>query len=386
MTAKKFSTILAAAEKAAEPTILATQEAHAAALERQRNADPDLEAAEDRLADIEGSWRRGEDEYNTTQHSEAVSAVKRAELRKAGAKRAIGDAQRRLLSTDVRLASALTGALGIVLPGVTIVPTFVVPKDAAKASDLPVCLIVQSKETELRKNGTVAGHVEVVYFRDNIHRPLDAREVERACDRLGLHVDAQGFVSSTENRDTLRLVVNSAHESDPVLAKVGRPEVLTGKVAHALADAVRYGTSTVAHRGDDNLWASSHLEVLPMDSTIVAEEVTEDGRRTLTVRGTLGVRLLKNCDPLAALDGVLTELDRGRFVSGLGMLTSVRLLPAGEVETEASKVAQQIARAGGERLDASRLGFEALDHNAYTFEAVLSSRTDPANVTTGKAA
>lgn len=249
--------------------------------------------AKDQRQGIETSWRNGAEEFCADDLVRARAEEERAVALFAAAERAVKRARRNLVNDDTTLAQALSV---VVTKAVGLEPVVTPRAPQEPPRTLPALYIVQDQSGEFDfTSGAVSGNVTLLLFRNDIHRSLDAGEIERvadrATDRTYIRATPQASMSADGiTTDEVTVEVKVAFPKVPLIASAPADMTLrtyagglAGQVSMASqrhdapAVGVHVGTS-----GDASRTRSSVIGKV-IDSRTLASEVDAQGIRTTTV-------------------------------------------------------------------------------------------------------
>jgi hypothetical protein len=264
----------------------------------------------------------------------AEAALRLTERRMSESAAAVAAASRALVNSETDLAEALVPFVADVVgltPGVqAFVPLSPLPA--------PSVLLVQRTASRLDpRSGTLSGEVEVLLFREQFHRDLDAAAFERHAERHGgPQVNARPYGATEQDGtlvETVRLVVAGAFPRVPVVA----PGHETSGLHNLAADLVQGVTS--------------RLDRVALDtSRAVVSDSVSGGTRTVAVEvAVLGFPTTTGSSSVTfygdtvrndrSLDEIRDEIERAalaledKAVGGLGRVASVTVKGAALVES-----------------------------------------------------
>jgi hypothetical protein len=288
--------------------------AHVKATSERTAAAADVQRVE--RAVFEGTPPVTEDDYET-----AIRRERFTNLAMKGTAQRLAAAERAVLSTDTSLAEAVVPFVESVLPGVT--PVAVPFRPTTPPTTLPAAVITQSKPSRHdRRSGSLAGEVEVRYFRTRQHREIEAGDFEREAEQRAHAVSLTSATGYSESANDLYVDVIR-------LAVLGcLPDLPEVSISDALAVGQELGDEVAFRVRQATTYKVDHLPLTASDtglrtgvqatasSPAVLSDVREGDVRRLTVEVVVTVSS-HSTDPVA------------RAVNGL---SGARLPKAGKIE------------------------------------------------------
>jgi hypothetical protein len=301
---------------------------YAQRVEEQEQAERDAESLRDRLS-------AGDDSVSADELSRADREVERTALLAKAAKRQMATAERRQ-SFEPDLAQMLAPTLSEAL-GVPVHVCEKLPSELPDSDSLPVAYVRQPKASQRDViEGTVAGAVEVAFYRTKLHREarVDGIEAKLAqaqtfarVDSLGEYVESGDVVS-----DRVKIDVRSAFLSEPVLgepqawrvnrfAQTVAAEAAQDRFLSRAEAGVRMGGS-----GDASALLASIRGYVEGYRLVNVHEGS--GKRTTEVEVTFGVRAVGpragdwTGEALTSQAREAVEKQAGRAAAGLGRVES----------------------------------------------------------------
>jgi hypothetical protein len=316
-------------------------------VEEQEQAEREAESLRNRLS-------AGDDSVTAEELNRADREVERTALLAKAAKREMQRAERtKPFAPDLAemLAPSLSEALGV---PVHVCETF--PSELPDSDSLPVAYVRQPKASKHDAiEGTVAGEVEVAFYRTKLHREVrtDAMEAKLAhaqafarVDNLGEYAESGDVVS-----DRVHVEVGSAFLAEPAL---GEPQSWrVGRFAQTVASEAaqdRFLSRTEAGvRTDGSGDASALLSSIRgyVDSHRLANVQEANGKRTTEVEvsftvGAVGPRAGDwTGEALTSQAREAVEKQAGRAAAGLGRIESATVT---SIDMEARRARKVVAR------------------------------------------
>jgi len=323
---------LAAAQSSREAFVTAQ---HLAA-ERQ-SAHDTAELAE---AEMASQFSQGNDSATASDYATALANVTRTELLHNAAQAAEKAAESAVVSTDVTLATLALPWVQSALKGVEVKASFYVPKTSP---DKPIAYVIQRQPTKDLGGGSVAGKVEVRYFRPDLYRAIDAGDVQDAAERAhctimatssGQHFADMPVTTFTQNYgadmkvDSVQIDIRRGQSPVPYIKADPTSAMASSHVAHTFAAdlAAHCKASTDGPvRAVSGEYVGAAVTVKPLSGKVTGMKVDEAGVRATTVQLNLsyhreGVRTVNVEKHLKAL---LTDW-QGSFVPSFGTVLSIK--------------------------------------------------------------
>lgn len=304
----------------------ASKQAFAAAQELAITRQSDLDNAELASAEMEGQFNQGDASATASDWSIVQAEVTRSEMLSNAAQAAEKRAGNAVINTDVTLALLVQPFVQSALKGVEVIPSFYVPKTSP---DKAVAYVIQRVPTGNLGGGSVAGKVEVRYFRPDLYRAIDPGDIQSAAKQAHCEVMAasSGHQPYGDNMklDVVQIDVKRGQTPVPLIPTDPTSGMATSRVAHAfgadLAVACK-STTDPAVTATSGVYRGVSLAVTPTSGK-VTNDVDDDGVRTSQVHLELtyqrqGTRMVNVQTHLNAL---LTDWE-GSFVSDFGTVTS----------------------------------------------------------------
>lgn len=378
--ATQFNSFIDHAEATALPLVHATHTNLTAARELVSSLEIEADEAATRVTDIEASFRRMSDDFTAADHGLAESESVRARLRLEGATADLAKAQTELRYADTRAAGVIASVLRKALPAVSTRATYVRPTEAPQSQELPFLVVVQTAPTTASPSGVLTGEVEVIYFRSNIHRPLQKDAIQEAAYNLGFRVEPLGNVHSDAGGDTLKIRVTHAHDSTPEIPQIQNHHLgaIGKRFASNLAASVCYEKQGIKIDRETGAYVSSHVSVLPDQAQVLDEHIASDGTRTLTIESVVLLQIKKptNGRPVSEeIDRLISEGAGGAFMPGLGVISSLSRVTESSEDHDDGTVRRKLAKVNIDDLptNAAVLGFENAEQ--IVLRATVVSRT-----------
>lgn len=260
----------------------------------------------------------------------AVAAVSLTEGHKRDSAAKLTQAARRRINTSTDLGEALVTFVAEVV-GVT--PT-VQPFTPTSPLPVPSLVIVQRKSAQLWRSGALSGEVEVRFYRERLHREMNAGAFQRHAERhRGLTVTAAhslgAEVDGVRVVETVRLVVSGVFPELPAIT----PGSEENGLHHLRADVTQEVGARSSYRHDGPLSGadSGHRQGISAEGqTSVASDTTTGDTRTMVVDATFTGHPVRS-GTTWSLDRIREEIERaallldGRAVQGLGRVREVQL-------------------------------------------------------------
>jgi hypothetical protein len=317
----------------------ASREAFAAAQDLAAERQSAHDTAELASAEMESQFSQGNDSATASDYATALAEVTRTELLHNAAQAAEKAAETGVISTDVTLAHLAQPWVQSALKGVEVKATFYTPKTSP---DKPVAYVIQSKPTEDLRGGSVAGKVEVRYYRPDLYRAVDAGDIQDAAERAhctvmatssGRHFADMPVATFTQNYgadmkvDTVMIDIKRGQSPTPLIKDDPTSTLASSNVSHAFAADLAASCQAPTDgpvRGINREFVGSAITAKALAGKITGMEVDDAGVRTTTVKLDLtyhreGVRVV-NVD--THLKELLTDW-KGSFVTSFGMVSSI---------------------------------------------------------------
>lgn len=309
-----------------------SQDAYAEAKVLYREREQALASADDNVARIHSFWNKGDDTFRADDMVQAKATVDRAKALFGASERDVKRTQRALINLDLHLAEAIAEGIEKAV-GVKPILTAIAPSEAP--GDLPVLYLLQPKAASIAESGLVKGEAEIVYFHTQVHRTLDAQQIEVTADRLDQRVQAREVFSEVSDgiiRDSLNLIVHRAYGVVPRIA--GVPTSDTAKsCAHTFAArmserAQRYDgpTQGVSIGNGDSSARRVTVRGEGLDGTVLSTNVSEGIRTTRVNIAFGGVRDRDQGVTYEEIKNHLmnaAEAQVGQVIGNLGRIESV---------------------------------------------------------------
>jgi len=282
---------LAAAKASSE----AFADAQALTIDRQTDHD-NAEMAE---AEMESQFSQGDASATGLDYATALAETLRTEMLSNAAQAAEKRAESAVVNTSVTLAEIALPWVQEALKGVDCRTSFYTPKTSP---DKPVAYVIQRTPTEDLGKGSVAGKIEVRYYRPDLYRAIDAGDIQAAAERAhcrvvaafsGRHfadVPAETFTQTygaDMKVDTVQIKIERGQSPVPLIPTPPTDTIASSNVSHTfgadLAAACRTTTDGPV-RGVDREYVGAAVVVKPTGGKITSMEVSEEGVRTTTVK------------------------------------------------------------------------------------------------------
>ncbi|KQX66451.1 hypothetical protein [Angustibacter sp. Root456] len=320
---------------------------HAQRVEEQERAEREAENLRDRLS-------AGDESVTAEELSRADREVERTALLAKAARRQVQTAERRQSFTPdlaEMLAPTLSEALGV--------PVHVcekLPSELPDSDSLPVAYVHQPKASKADvHDGTVAGAVEVAFYRTKLHREARTDGIEAKLaqaqtfarvDSIGEYVESGAVVS-----DRLRIDVRSGFLAEPVVGSV--PSWRVSRFAQTVAAEAaqdRFISRAEAgvrmgHNGDASATLASIRGYVDSQRLVNVQEAS--GKRTAEVEVTFTIAAVGprrgewSGEALTSQAREAVERQAGRAAAGLGRVESATVVSIG---AEARLARQVVAR------------------------------------------
>lgn len=289
----------------------------------------DYEAAEETLEDVKASVQSLSEKHTPHDLSFAEAAVTCARLRCKGAENKLKADERKVISSDTSLATAVIELLDSAMPETPMYTTFLKAVPVPDASDLPALVAMQTQTAVVDRHGTLSGEVTIRQYRNSTHRILDRDKIEGALVSGGTKVRCSSVTTNDgDNLDTMTVHVEAIAPSVPVLARIDTTRVQT--IGSRLVYELVVPTTGLhdAIRSDGSVSYTRKLKATS-DSRNFTETI-EGTRRTLTVDTSvlweMTGSLSFSVNELVARSAAESV---GRFVPGVGRVVSAEVVDEG---------------------------------------------------------
>ena len=310
--------------------------AQALAIDRQSAHDN----AELHAAEIEGQYSQGVDSVSASDYGVALTEVVRTEMLHDAAQRAEKVAEAGVLSTDVTLSLIAQPWVQQALNGVEVIPSFYVPKTSP---DKPVAYVIQRQATEDLGGGSVAGKVEVRYFRPDLYRAVDAGDIQDAAERAhctvmatssGQHFADMPVATFTQNYgadmkvDTVQIDVQRGQSPIPYIKDDPTSAMASSHVAHTFAADLAAHCQAKTDgpvRGIVHEYVGAAITTKALSGKVIGMEFDDAGVRTTTVQ--LGLSYHREGVRVVNVERHLKELLtdwQSSFVPSFGTVVSIK--------------------------------------------------------------
>jgi len=319
----------------------ASREALAAAQALATNRQADHDNAEMHEAEMEGQFNQGDDSATASDWSHVQAEVTRTEMLHNAAQTAEKRAENAVVNTDVTLSLIAKEWVQEALKGVDVIASFYVPKTSP---DKAVAYVIQRKQTDDLRGGSVAGRVEVRYYRPSLYGALDAGDIQAAAERAHCRVVAASSGSHEYGDgmkvDAIQVDIQRGQSPTPLIKNDPTDVMVSSRVAHAFgADLAAHcrATTDPPVRGVNGEYVGAAITVKPLSGKVTSVDVDGAGVRTAKVQ--LNLNYHRESDLRTVnVDKHLKELMidwKGSFVPNFGKVTSItghlglpdRLLP-----------------------------------------------------------
>jgi hypothetical protein len=306
----------------------ASREAFTSAQHLAANRQASHDAAELAEAEMESEFSQGNDSISAIEYATAQAEVSRTELLHNAAQAAEKAAQAGVISTDVTLSLIALPWVQSALKGVEVKASFYTSK---LSPDKPVAYVIQRTPTEDLHGGSVAGKVEVRYYRPDLYRALDAGDIQAAAERAHCRVVVASGSSQEYGDgmqvDTVAVKIERGQSPIPFIKDDPTSRQASSHVAHGfgadLAAHCQAKTDGPVRATGDREYVGAAVTVKPIDGKVIGMEFDDAGVRTTSVQLELtyhreGVRVVN-------VDTHLRELCQeweGSFVTDFGLVAS----------------------------------------------------------------
>lgn len=308
---------------AAHASKQAFADAQALAIDRQAAFDN----AEMAAAEMESQFSQGNDQADALAWSIVQADVTRTEMLHNAAQAAEKRAESAVVNTDVTLSLMALPWVQEALKGVEVIASFYVPKTPPTAA---VAYIIQRKATEVLGGGSVAGKVEVRYYRPSLYGPLDAGAIQAAAELA--HCRVKPLSVSTQETgngmkvDSAQADIAHGHSIIPLIKDEPTSRQASSNVAHSfasgLANLCRAKTDPLS-RAEEGGYTGGAILVKPLGGEVTST-VDDAGVRTTTA--TLNLNYHRTSDRSVSVDRHLKDVYadwQGSFVPAFGTVTSI---------------------------------------------------------------
>jgi hypothetical protein len=230
------------------------------------------------------------------------------------------------------------------LKGVEVIPSFYVPK---ASPDRPVAYVIQRTPTEDLRGGSVAGKVEVRYYRPDLYRAIDAGDIQAAAERAhctivaassGQHFADMPVTAFTQTYgadmkvDTVQIDIKRGQSPVPLIKADPTSQQASANVSHTFAvDLAAHCQARTDGPVQGNPYRHEYVGaavvVAATSGEVVSNEVDDAGVRTSTVKLDLTYRREGDTRRDLHVERHIRELCeewKGSYMNNFGMVTSAK--------------------------------------------------------------